>query len=149
MKNLILIIMIIGCAFLTGCATQIQVDSLQAELDIQTENLLVVRDAILVLKKESETYRQAILVLESSLTEYEKEVLEKFKQVLDGMLIIAEQVDTNTEDIKEIKDTLISVAQILDMSRKIVKVFDERQKELTEKIDRLEQVLKELAEGRF
>ena len=131
MKNLVLMAIVIGCVFLSGCASLIEQETQRAELIMHEQSLLA-------LKTELEAHRKALLLLESALTELENDTLTKVKQILDGMLLIAEQVDTNTEDIKEMKDTLVSVAKILDMSRKVVEIFDERQKELTEKVNRIE-----------
>ena len=131
MKNLVLMTIVIGCVFISGCASLIEQETQRSELIMHEQSLLALRT-------ELEAHRKALLLLESALTELENDTLTKVKQILDGMLIIAEQVDTNTEDIKEMKDTLVSVAKILDMSRKVVEIFDERQKELTEKVDRIE-----------
>ena len=130
MKNLVLTAIVMGCVFLSGCASQYeiltlqnQVKKYQTQLDEQ--------------EKQLEAQRLAILSLESSLQEYDTKTQDLFQKFFEGALLIAEQVDKNVEDMDTTKETLASIAEILDMSRKITEVFDERQKELTEKVDRI------------
>ena len=154
MKNLVLMAIVMGCVFISGCASQYeflalqeQVNTLQAQVNINTNNSLLMRDAFLkiekelkelkILKGQLETYIQDLLILKSDLQEYDKEVVESFKKILEGMMLIAEQVDKNTVGLNELAENEAAIAKILDMSQKIVKIFNERINELEETQQRI------------